>query len=179
MGVRPRWTSCCGHVRTSTTCPACCSLAGRATPALPSSNCRCARRPAGAQPAPARRLPVASIMEVVRLLTWRKCCESYKFCQYPDSSTGFKTDSTPSARLKYSVYINLQDVFRRLNGCNRLRRYFFINLISIKIGRIYGYVLQNCRISHESSTINICDVNAMAPAACAVLRDQNVTSSVF
>ena len=40
-----------------------------------------------------------------------------------------------------------KDVFRRLNGCNRLRRSFLINLISIEIGRIYRSVQRRHRPS--------------------------------
>ena len=67
-----------------------------------------------------------------------------------------------------------------------MSRSFLINLISIKMGRIYGSVQRRHRPSKrrisqsETSTINICDiVNTMALQHGRVSGYRNVTSSVF
>ena len=61
------------------------------------------------------------------------------------------TDSTPSAWLTHSVSINFQDVFRRLNGCNRSSRSFIINFIKLVI---HGAVFFIRKISSQIHSIH-------------------------
>ena len=97
---------------------------------------------------------------------------------------------TDNPHIDWHLVCSFQDVFRRLNGCNRLIRSVLINLTRLLLVSKLGesmfsssayIVLQNRRISQsETSTISICEVvNIIELQHVRVSGDRNVTLSVF